>query len=268
MRLRRTVVTPGYNPKYLEILLGNLLERREEFDNWVIWANTNNPESLKYLQSLPAQHSFISIQYSEEPITGYPTLSHYWRKCIEESTLYLRLDEDIVYIHPGSLTLLFETRVKHPEPFLVFGNIVNNAIINHKYQEKGILKYPGGILTSDCFDNTSIRNVDFLHFIHNLFLQKQREGKLSDFFFDDFLLTDYRRFSINVFCVFGADLKQFLGHVQGEEEPFLSVEKPYQLKRPNLVAGKTLFSHFSFHTQRTGSEEEENLLQQYKNLLP
>lgn len=265
MRYKKTIITPGYNPKYLEILLQNLLLRREEFDNWDIWANTYNRESLFFLESLSKQYSFIYIQYSEEPIIGYPTLSHYWRKYIDENTLYLRLDEDIVYIHPGSLTRLFEARLQHPAPFLIFGNIVNNALINFKLQEKGLINYPNGKITYNCFDRVSTQDPEFLHYIHRLFLGKKDKKKLEDFFLENTILNDYERFSINTFCVFGSDLKQFGGVVEGEEEPFLSSIKPSQISRPNMILGDTLFVHFAFHTQRREDEKEHFLLQQYKN---
>jgi hypothetical protein len=270
--MKKNIVTPGFRKKYLEILHNNLIKVKNEFDEWIIWANTDNKVDMEYMKFLEKKFNYIKLQHSEIKIGSIPfglSLSHYWKKCVDIDTVYIRLDEDIVYIHPGSITNLYNSRIKNKTPFLVFGNIINNGIINFLYQKYNIIKNEPTV-TYNCLDKISTHDFKFVEYLHSEFFKNYNNNNLDKFIIPDWQLSNFDRFSIGVFAAFGEELNKFGGVVDDSddigEEYWLSNTKPKQLNQPNIICGDTLFVHFAFHTQRNKLESNTNLLQQYKEL--
>jgi hypothetical protein len=263
--MKKVIVTPGFRKRYLEILHNQLQYVKNEFDEWVIWVNTTAKEDIDYMVYLKNNFNYIKLQYAEIPINGTASLPHYWRKCVDLDSIYLRLDEDIVYVHPNSLTKLYNKRLENEQPFLMYGNIVNNAIHDFLYQKHGIIK-PEPVFSYNYADSTGIHSSDFIKYLHELFLESYRNGTLDKFLIPDWELSHFERCSINVFSCTGKDFSTFGGNVAGGEEAWLSCVKPQSVNRPNMIYGDTLFVHFAFYTQRVFLETSTNLLQQYKEL--
>jgi hypothetical protein len=88
---------------------------------------------------------------------------------------------------------------------------------------------------------------------------------INRYYFDNHILKDYDRCSINVISWLGEEFYKFRGEVGIDEEMWLSVDKPRQIQKPNIIYGNCLFSHFSFFTQLEHMEQTD-ILEQYKNL--
>lgn len=263
--MKKVIVTPGFRKRYLEILHNHLQYVKNEFDEWIIWVNTNAKEDVEYMKFLENNFKYIKLQHSEIPINGTASLPDYWRKCIDIDAVYIRLDEDIVYVHPNSLTKLYNFRLENNTPFLIYGNIVNNAIINFIYQKNSIInKTP--LLTYNYADTFGIHDSEFVKKLHELFLDSYYTNTLDKFKIENWELSNFERCSINAFACTGKEFRMFGGVVAGSEEAWLSCVKPKVINRPNLIYGDTLFVHFAFYTQRVFLETKTNLLQQYKEL--
>jgi hypothetical protein len=124
----------------------------------------------------------------------------------------------------------------------------------------------------------------FAERLHTLFLRDIRGGTCARWKFPAETLADYRRFSINVICWFGRDMRgvpelairnlfvsRVLHPIHGEEvfdeESMLSEYLPAQTRRPNVICGDALFSHFAFHPQRRYLERVTALLEDYRELI-
>ena len=60
----------------------------------------------------------------------------------EEDTVYLKLDDDVVYLEETLFTDFIQARINHPEPPLMFPLIVNNSFSSWLLQKKNIIKSP------------------------------------------------------------------------------------------------------------------------------
>lgn len=267
--MKKIIVTPAGRKKYLELLHTNLNKCKDEFDEWVIWVNTDNKEDIDYMESLANSYDYIKLQYSD--VTVDPNGSHtaticrFFRNCIDENSVYLRLDDDIIYIKKGSIKDLFDFRIDNEEYFLVFGNILNNAILTNLYQQKNIITNLPPV-SYDCLDENGWRNGHFATHLHSIFLEKESLGEESDFFIDNWILSNFERCSINAISWLGKSFKEFNGEVGHAEEIWLSSDKPMELNKPNIIFGKSIFSHYAFAPQRP-TLENTNILERYSKII-
>jgi hypothetical protein len=266
--MKKIIVTPAGRKRYLEVLYKNLQKCRDEFDEWVIWVNTDNDVDINYIQELNKVCDYIKLQYSEIPVdpngSHTATICKFFKKCIDEDSVYLRLDDDVVFIEKESIKKLFDFRIKNEQYFLVFGNILNNALITNLYQQRNILKNLP-LVTYNCEDEYGWRNGYFASDLHNIFLNKAVENKVSDFFIDNWELSNFERCSINVISWLGKTFKKFNGEVGNAEEIWLSSDKPKELNMPNIIFGNSLFSHYAFSPQRP-ILQQTNILERYLKL--
>jgi hypothetical protein len=260
--MNKIIVTPAGRKRYLEVLYLNLLKCKDEFDKWVIWVNSDNIDDINYMISLSENNDFIELQHCDIPVdpngSHTSTICTFFRKCIDEDSVYLRLDDDVVYIHKGSIKDLFEFRINNDEYFLVFGNILNNAIISHLYQNQDIIpKYPS--VSYDCLDYYGWNDPNFALNLHNIFFQKYQDNKITEFFIKDHILSNFDRCSINAISWTGRSFKSFDGIVGPAEEIWLSNTKPMEINKPCVIFGNSLFSHYAFSPQRDLIDKTETL---------
>lgn len=65
-----------------------------------------------------------------------------YRDSQEEDTVYLKLDDDVVFLEESLFTDFVKARIENPEPPLLFPLIVNNSFSSWLLQNKNILSYP------------------------------------------------------------------------------------------------------------------------------
>jgi len=262
--MKKIIVTPAGRQRYLEILLQNLLNNKNEFDIWELWVNTTDQSDIEYMQSIEKEYDFIRLKYSSIPINGSYSIHNFFKDCIDVDSVYLRLDDDIVYCHPGSITTMFNARINDEEPFLYYGNIVNNSVITHLHQRMRIMPVTKTV-HYNCMDQVGWNDPMFAHEVHNNFFDKELNNKLDSYYMNDWLLYDYSRVSINVISWLGKKFAEFNGVVGADEELWLAVEKPRDIAKPNVIKGNTLFVHYSFYTQRPYLDTTD-VLSKYKIL--
>lgn len=265
--MKRIITTPAGRKRYLEILFQYLLKYREQFDRWDLWVNTENKEDIKYLESLKENNEFINLKYLKVPYRGCNSICSFFKDYCDEDEIYLRLDDDIVYIHKNAINKMFEEREKDKSSFLIYGNIVNNAIITHLHQRKGVLNLLNGISHYDCMNPNGWNNPLFAENVHRQFLEYLKNKKEEDFFIQDWILYYFERVSINAISWRGDEFIKFSGKVGEDEELWLSVDKPKLINKKNKIIGDALFSHYAFHTQRAHLDKT-NILSLYKSELP
>jgi len=256
--MKKIIVTPAGRKRYLEVLLHHLIKNKKEFDTWQIWVNTTNQGDIDYMKIIEADHDFITLVYCKVPVNDNWSIHTFFTDCTDLNSVYLRIDDDIVYVHPGSITTMFEARIADEHPLIMYGNIVNNAVITHLHQRTGALPVEKQV-SYDCLDPVGWNDPEFAYSVHQNFFQKHSEGKLEDFYMSNWNLWDYTRVSINCICWLGKTFAEFGGKVGHDEEIWLSVDKPKESGRPNRIIGNTLFSHYSFYTQRNYMDSTEAL---------
>jgi hypothetical protein len=252
--MRVISVTPAGRRRYLEALVPHLLAQRHVIDEHHWWLNTNDEADARYVEEVTAEHrDFFKI--CRKPVVPHYNIGQniwrFFREYSEPDTLYVRFDDDIVYMEPDAVENLVRFRAEHREPLLVLGNVVNNAVCAHFLQQAGVIPRSWGEVENFCLDGNGWACGEFCRRLHELFLQEHAAGRLERWKLPSLPIDGLRRFSINVISWLGDDMRQ-VPELDGivDEELFLTVELPRRMNRPNAACGTALFSHLAFFTQR------------------
>jgi len=248
--------TPAGRKSYLEILK-KYIDKEDLIDEWQLWLNTGNKEDIDYINSI--ENEKIKVK----KIDGITEQDNYriyefYKYLDDKDAIYIRLDDDIVYIHPDAIKNLLKCRLENEEPFVVFANIVNNAVISNIHQRIGVLGKEYGEVSKNRFDQINFKNLDFAKQIHTTFINNYKNPE-KYYFENEKINCD---FSINCFAIFGKDI----GVVERDEELYFSFNQPNKLGRHNLICGNALVVHYAFHTQREALNNYPEIINFYKNI--
>ncbi len=270
--MRLITVTPAGRRRYLEILANYLLRNRHVIDEHHWWVNTRNPDDLAYLHQLVDRYpNFFRLVV--KPIDAAasigPQIWSYLSDCTDPDTNYLRLDDDICYVADDAIRQLRDYRIANPDPFLVLGSIVNNAICSHYFQKAGRIPISWGNVAEECLDPIGWESPRFAYLLHRQFLRDLSLGYESKWKGCENSFDGLHRFSVNAICWSGKDMQQVaeLHHPGIEEEVYLTETLPQRFKRPAVICSDALFGHFAFYTQRKYIELlAPQILDQYRRL--
>lgn len=269
------VVIPAGRERFLSILIPALLKQEVYFDELRLFVNTNVESDISYMRSL--NHPKITLDYRpniilrktpgknmihSEAYNNY-AIHELPHKCIDPDTIYIRVDDDVIWISDDFVKSIVETRI-NSNAFLVFGNIINNAVIDSIHQDIGALKWDN-LLECDCFHYESIHSIPLLIAKHEQFLNHLANDNLSVYSKIIKRILPPMRVSVNAICWFGSEFRKFDGRVFLHEEEWLSKHKPKKLGRYNEIAVNALCVHYSFHTQQ--GIDDTDIYQRYKELV-
>lgn len=272
--------TPSGRKRTQSILVDNLSRFTDIIDEYQVWMNTDNSqvEDQQWLRSLPDTYEWITVVDRPKGVeklspkqmnTGY-----FYVNTTEEDTIYIRFDDDIVFIDDNFFQNLLDFRIDNPDYFLVMANIWNNAIISYIHQQLGTVPdEPYRVEEPFCMDPIGWRNGKFAELLHRTLIDKIRSGTGQTLYFDRADLTNVDRFSISCFCFFGKDFAKFRGIVgqrregiiRHDEEVWLTEVYPTLNDKLNTICGSALVAHYSFFAQRPYLDTLD-ILQKYKEL--
>jgi hypothetical protein len=276
-------VTPAGRKRYLEILVRYLLENRQYISEHHFWLNTGNRDDIDYIETLAAKHpDFFKINRKDLNKKAADRMWQFFGDYVDDDTIYIKFDDDMCFFEKDAVKNLIEYRIANQRPLFVFGNIVNNAVCSYFFQQEGIIPSGWGRVEYNCLDDTGWQNPQFAGKLHEMFLKDIKSENLERWKIHNVVMDDFRRFSINVMCWFGRDLKDVPELLSGfdetidertgkwrfphSDESFLSQDLPQRLERPNEICGIALFSHFAFYIQRDYLDSYTVLLEDYKDI--
>lgn len=252
-------VTPAGRRRYLAALVPYLLRQRDIIAEHHWWLNTTDVADIRYVEEVTARHpEFFRI--CRKPVREDLSLSEniwrYFRDYSEPGTLYLRFDDDIMYVADDAVKNLVGHRLANRGPLLVLGNIVNNAVCTHFHQQAGLVPMSWGPVQNECLDRNGWTRGGFARRLHRRFLRELRQGRLERWKQVALPIDGRRRFSINVISWLGDDLCDVpeLSLDKVDEELFLTETLPARLGRPNAACSAALFAHYAFYPQRPALE--------------
>jgi hypothetical protein len=261
---RVCLTIPAGRKRYLEVLVPQLLRERG-WDELQLWVNTARPEDLAYLDTLPScdpRIRLVQLPAGVEP-NGPSTIHHFFPHCVDPDHVYIRFDDDICYVEPGTVESLAGIRIAEAQPFLIFPVIINNAIISHILQGLGRIKLRKYI-EAQCKDPVGWGNPQFAEFLHRSFLKALADGAIDRFKFPSRPIA-LSRMSINCIAWRGEEFARFGGKLGfTNEEEWLSVSRPTQIGGYNLIYGQAVVAHFAFYPQRAHLDGTD-LLEQYRD---
>jgi hypothetical protein len=220
-----------------------------------------------------------------------------YNTCKDENTVYLKLDDDIVYFDESLFTDFIQHRIENPNPPLLYPIIINNHFISWMLQEKGIYnpehkseigntwKYTITRVFSHIMNNKTkkLRVGDFIHDneilcpiawgnlnycynLHNQFLQDLQQNNIDKYKFDKNIQLNYAEaISINACAWLGSDLNELVnkyGQIYHDEN-WWSLYVPIWSGRINEIYGKTVVSHYAYYKQRELGLDNTDILDKY-----
>ncbi len=251
--------------RYMQYLFPQVLAS-EIVDRYDVWVNTIDNCDIEFFKQLAAINPKINLIWQPDGrVDGIATINAFYRFCTDDDTIYIKLDDDVVWLEPDFFQKMVDFRIDHQECFIVSPLVINNALCTYILQVQGkvkLCKY----MNAQCNHRIMWKRGSFAAQLHRWFLDNYlANGRYGDLHCGVYPLA-VNRFSINSILWFGKDMKAFDGEVQGDDEEFLSCLKPTQLGKMNMVNGDCLIAHFSFAQQRW-MLDRCGILQQYEKFL-
>lgn len=264
---RVVVVTPAGRERYLRLLAAHVLTS-PLVDEWHLWQNTVVAGDLAFMRELAALHPRVRlVDPPLVPPDGNKSIGQFFRTTTASDTVYVRLDDDVVWLEPDFFARLLGERLAHREPLFCYPLIINNAVCSWLLQLHGKLRFPVPVHPW-CMDNVAWHNGDFAASLHRWFLERLQAGRLDALRIEPTPVS-LARVSINCISWFGSDLAPFGGVFpdDADEEEFASVTLPIALARLNRISGAAICAHFAFWPQREVLDGTD-ILGRYEALAP
>lgn len=248
--MKLIVVTPAGRERYMR-LLSHYVLGSPEVSEWHLWHNCRTPADSAYVRALVASDPRCRLKELPGAQGGFAIIGDFFRFCDDAEALYLRLDDDVVYLEPGFFPKFIARAEQERGKALWFSPIViNNAISAWMLKHFSQVKITGPIsCQAMCPCAWASPNLPMA--LHPVFIEAVRRGRLEDFRVPDRTLR-LSRFSINALGFFGAE-RMALGErfiaPNGNEEEWLSAILPAMLDRYGILFGNLVAAHFSFYPQ-------------------
>lgn len=264
--------TPCGRVRYMRHLVAFMHREHERgrIDEWCLFHNPIK-EKLQSEAELGLADRIVAalgpwVRVFRDPVYGGGhRISRFFKYFTESNCVYLRLDDDIVYIDEQAIPRLIHYRIAHPEPYLVVPTIVNNVRTSYHMQQAGIVPLEWGKINNDMLDPIAWKDKDYVINLHKKALQAIRDGSLVKEFTlptGDFLDFESGYLSINCFAMRGDDLMAIKDNVPEDEERFFALWQPHRTRRQNARVGDAVVCHFAYHTQ-TQAMDNSGLLAEY-----
>jgi len=247
------VVIPAGRKKYLELLVPQIVSSKGLIDRIDFWLNTGLKEDRKcvmdFVVSDPHFMRIVEVDVPENDKDperrfgdgNYGKIFRFFPYCREGNTIYVRLDDDVVWLEENFFENLLDYRIDNPDLLIVSANVINNWGIH----------YDNGLE------------------IHRRFIDDFNAGDIEKY--RD--VTNFKRndglFAVNCISWTG-DLFGNLNVCVGDpEEHWLNSIGPQKFKLKNGVCPGALAAHLAFKHQRKAGYEsiEKKLLADYDKLV-
>lgn len=258
------IVTPAGREEYLSFFKKFIYRKMEEglVDHWQLWQNTVKPSDIANLAQMEAENDKVKRYFIGDIVPTYNncdpqrSCEFFNKYCQDDYTIYIRFDDDIVWVEEGALEKMLIARIEHPEAFIIYPNVINSTTVSAWQQDIGAIdktagdlrekaNYPVGDPNHIYLNEFAYTDSGFINHIHETFQKRYADGTLSAYYLPSKSLEDYQRFSICSICFWGKDHLQ----VGSLEEQWLAWEEPEKTGRPVYFVGDALMVHFSYHTQ-------------------
>ena len=304
--MKLVLITFAGKKCHLEILFKYILKYKNYIDEYKLFISTNSNEDHEYIKAFAEKNDFVTLEYYKENgkiiLNGTSKMWDYaYSICNDDDTIYLKLDDDIVYIEETLFTDFIKYRETCEAP-LLFPVIINNVYFSNLFSNNNVinLRDRGNMLstwpntysriksvvkenihnnqfrigdvtiTPEVLCPTAWSNLRFCIDLHNLFINKLKTNNISDFYLDNHVVPN--KFPVSICCCSwrGKDLKKIVNEVGKifQDEPWWTVFMPTWLNTNNMIYGKTIVSHYSYYRQRELGLDTTNILNKYNELIP
>lgn len=243
----------------------NLIENGGLLSDVVFVSKTNNQADLKYLHHLVSQHPGTYFIKTDTDLNW--TFHNHYRN-LDLNRYYVKIDDDVLYIHPGAINSMLQTKLNNPDAIFISANVINHPNSGQMHLSLRALINTTNSLPIDSKTGLPIcnwRHADCANVHHRSFLHHHQKKTLDAYVFPTWDLNafGYHRWSINFFLFKGNEV-QDVG--PGDDEQQISVEIPKNQKKHSLVVGTALVAHFGYKPQRRSGLNDSAFLPDYQRI--
>lgn len=231
----------------MSLLLGYAVAalRRGVISEYHVWDYARNATDQRWISTLPRLGPGILVHRPSGP--RYDAYYDHYREPEYGDAVFIKADDDIVFIDLEQLPAFIAYRRFDTETFLLSANIVNNGVCAFHQQAHGAvprslmeLPYPPGGFCGALWESAQLATRLHRHFLASPALFPRPGTTIAP-----------DRISINFIGYLGRDLRHLNG-LRGDDEQALSVTIPQRLGRVNRIFNPLVVSHLSFYSQDPG----------------
>ena len=261
---RVVAVTPAGRRRYMELLVPQILGCAL-VDRYDIWVNTPDPGDLAFLEGVAKLDPRVRlVRHPDGAAPTIESIGAFHRTACDADSIYVRLDDDVVWLEPGFFETLLRFRIDHPDYFLVMPLILNNAVCSFLLQSFGRIETTK-LLRPACMDEFGWRDPYLALDLHRMLIDLIERGETRRLHIAPSEIA-LNRFSINSICWFGKVMAGYAHEIGTEEEEDLSLLLPLKHGLRSCFAGNTIAAHFAFIFQRR-KLETTGILEEYRRIL-
>jgi hypothetical protein len=258
-------ISPVGRRKYLNVLLPYLLRDSDIIDQHIFWINTDNTYDISAVYSMVCQNpDFFAIK-SLDSQSFDKNVNKLYLDCNDKQTIYIKINDDICWLHESALVNLIDFRIQNPDFFLIYPMIINTGRVANLHQIMGHLPLS---LTGEwdgkyrSYFDLRLQPPCVSEKIHKSFL-RQLNKDITKLFVGKYILYD-EYLPEHCICWFGRDFIKF-NNTNIDKYDFLNVET-LERHRYSCICGNSLVSHFSFSNHQKYLLEETNIYSRYEKL--
>ena len=287
----KVIAWTPYGRKETVSILGRYLRREHErglVDEWWLCLNTDphQVDDVAFAYELARAYPWVKLKQiqphqrrhrQKQRNTGY-----FYTEMVDPDAVYLRLDDDIVYVHEDTVERLVTHRLEAPGGVASFPVMWNNAVVSWYLQQAGCIPAAGtetffgldgrihgtppmALGVGDvytwpsvggpyCMDPVGWADGRFAVAMHRLLLDRVAAGAVEEcFLYQDYQLPIGQQYSVGTFASLGrlyAGLDTPGVLVPDEEESWHTVHEPTRRQEANVLVGNALVAHYTFFPQQ------------------
>jgi hypothetical protein len=307
--MKLVVITFGGRECSLKILFPLIKKYKKYIHEYRIYVATIIQSDIDYMENFAKENSdfvkTIYVNINGEKMTNNSQKEEIWDKAYSDSqecdTVYLKLDDDIVYIDETLFTDFIQYRIKNRNAPLIYPLIINNLIHSCILQDNDIYnpqiksnilhtwKYTYNRIRSHIIKNknTKLRigdfarqdeilcpiswgNLKYCYDLHSQFLNDIHENNIEKYYLkNNIVLSNAEPSSINVCSWIGEDLQKYIkeyGNIYRDEQ-WLAIYLPTWSGKYNEIYCKSVVSHYSYYRQRELGLDNTNILDRYYEFI-
>ena len=231
------ITTPVHSKLLLSKLFACLESQRSCFNEWHLWINTQDQDTLNYCRYLSSNYHWIREIHREWGMhIGSQRICKFFNYTNDPNTIYIKINDSIVWLEHDFISKLVNFRKKHKDYLLVYPNVVNSGICDYIHSRLGAthhdLQY-----SSDCLDGKdSIRKHILLNFVQT---REQPQWKFSLW-----ILRNHEIISTDCVCWYG---DEWVKSVDINVDDWINVYVPTMKSKVNCIYGYALCCNFKFN---------------------
>lgn len=241
------VNTAAGRTRYLRLLIPQVLSS-DIVDRYDLWVNTLDKMDIAFFEALSHKYSKINlIWHPRKEINGIWGMNDFYKNCQEDKTIYIKLDDDVVWLSDNFFNEICEFRISNRHYFLVSPLVINNGISTYILQNEKKLEF-NRYFTCQPYDLRFL-NGYFAEELHRWFIENYLIPHRIEDIYCGIHNIALQHFAINAIVWFGEDFKKFDAKVEGWDEQFLTLSYPVTNNLINCFDCNTVIAHYSFSHQ-------------------